>query len=441
MTGAELPRLLGASPDGLAAYRYKPAKGKKAKHGKWVAVPVQVDERAVVDFGQTPSGAPGVQGTVYGTPPVGATALQYTDPNTFVGPDPDPTLDADDEVTFMSSDSGGRAPSKAKRPRRVTRSGATRVVVEDPLTSAKGWIYLFRANGPVTQPADYVNYDFRLLSGAYKPTYQRSAGPNPEASTISTRNYAAGFSDRWFFDTLGIAAGGASGADILDGYKFAFQPGSCSRSEATFNAGEGAFVVNKDGPVRAIRSYIGANSGPDTQRTHFFYQGREVIVTDLRVHPIPSLHTETDLSPAAIGMTYYDQQHPGGASVDGVPETLGGAPSAWHLWQGPQGSLFSGDRVDSSFKDRFLAAATPFYLDNSNPPIAQCWGDSQQIGAAGLTSIPSGGIPATAPGSPDYLRAITTDVMSAPGQTPAQADLLSRQLDAPLAETIGRFKR
>jgi hypothetical protein len=31
--------------------------------------------------------------------------------------------------------------------------------------------------------------------------------------------------------------------------------------------------------------------------------------------------------------------------------------------------------------------------------------------------------------------------MSAPGQTPAQADLLSRQLDAPLAETIGRFKR
>jgi hypothetical protein len=405
---------------------------------------VQVDERAQVDFGVNPPAAPAPAGvhTVYGTVPSGATALQYTDPNTFVGPDPDPTLDGNDEAVFMAADAGQRASGKGK-PKGVAKGGATRITVADPLTGAKRWIYLFRTNGKKSAGAipDYVQYSFRLLSGDYRQTYHRNAGPNPEASSIVTNDYTAGFSDRWFFDTLSITAGGGPRPDILDGYKFAFQPGSCSRSEATFNAGEGAFVVNKDGPVRAIRSYIGANSGPDTQRTHFFYQGREVIVTDLRVHPIPSLHTETDLSPAAIGMTYYDQQHPGGASVDGVPETLGGAPSAWHLWQGPQGSLFSGDRVDSSFKDRFLAAATPFYLDNSNPPIAQCWGDSQQIGAAGLTSIPSGGIPATAPGSPDFLSATTTDVMSAPGQTPAQADLLSRQLDTPLTETIGRFKR
>ena len=141
----ELPRLLGSAPDTLVAYRYKPAK-RNAKPGKWVAVPVQVDERAMVDFGQTPSGAPGTQGTVYGTPPIGASVLQYTDPNTFVGPDPDPTLDGNDEVSFMSSDTGARAPAKVKRPRHVRRGGATRVVVTDPLSMAKAWE---TARGPI----------------------------------------------------------------------------------------------------------------------------------------------------------------------------------------------------------------------------------------------------------------------------------------------------
>jgi hypothetical protein len=442
MTGAELPRLLGASPDSLAAYRYKPAKGKKAKRGKWIAVPVQVDERAVIDFGQTPTGAPGVQGTVYGTPPVGATALQYTDPNTFTGPDPDPTLDADDEVTFMSSDGGERAPSDVKHPRRVSRTGATRVVVQDPLTSAKGWIYLFRANAPAAPPADYVTYDFRLLSGAYKSTYHRNAGPNPEASTISTRSYTAGFSDRWFFDTLAIGAGGASGADILDGYKFAFAPGSCGRSEATFNAGEGAFVVNKDGPVRAIRSYVGANSGPYTERTDLFYADRHDIVTDLRVHPIPSLFTQYDLSPAAIGMTYYDEQNQGGAPVDGVPETLpSSVPSLWHLWTGPQGSLFADDSIDTSFSAAFGAGAAAFYMDDSTPPVSQCWGDAQQIGSAGISSAPAGGIPATYPGAADHLQSVSTNLMLAPGQFPSRAALLHQALLRHLLARAGVFKR
>jgi hypothetical protein len=441
MTGTQLPRLLGSAPDSLVAYRYKLVKGRQSKHGKWVAVPVQVDERAVVDFGQTPTAAPGSQGTVYGTAPVGATALQYTDPNTFVGPDPDPTLDGNDEVAFMASDTGRRAPAKAKRPRHALRGGATRVVVQDPLTSAKGWIYLFRANGPATRPADYVTYDFRLLSGNYKQTYHRNAGPNPEASTISSADYTAGFSDRWFFDTLAIANGGANRADILDGYKFAFAAGSCTRSEATFNAGEGAFVANKDGPVRAIRSYIGANSGPYTERTDLFYADRHDIVTDLRVHPVPSLFTQYDMSPAANGMTYYDQQHQGGVTVDGNPDTLPGTiPSLWHLWKGPQGTLFVNDQLQSSFANDFLANATAFYMDDSTPPIAQCWGDSQQIGAAGLSSTAGSGIPATYPGAPDYLRAVSTNLMLPPSQTPTGGPSLSQKVvENPLA-LAGKYK-
>jgi hypothetical protein len=439
MTGAELPRLLGGTPGDLAAYRYTPAKGRRSKGGgagagKWVAIPVQVDERAVVDFG-SPASGPGVQGTVYGSAPIGATALQYTDPNTFVGPDPDPTIDPNDEVAFMASDAGAPAPKGMRFPKGTRRAGATRVSLTDPVSKAKASIYLFPKRRPATQPADYVKYDFRLLSGPYKQTYKRTAGPNPEASTISTKNYTAGFSDRWYFDQLAISAGGANGADILDGYKFAFAPGNCGRSEATFNAGEGAFAVNKDGPVRAIRSYVGANSGPDTERTDIFYANRHDIVTDLRVHPIPSLFTQYDMSPAAIGMTYYDEQHQGGVPVDGVPDTLSGStPSSWHLWAGGQGSLFADDSVRSTFAAAFLGGATAFYSDDSTPSVTQCWGDSQQIGSAGLSSAPAGGIPATAPGSPDSLQAVSTDLMLAPNEIPSRAailhELIQRHIEA-----------
>ena len=48
--------------------------------------------------------------------------------------------------------------------------------------------------------------------------------------------------------------------------------------------------------MRAIRSYVGANSGPLTERTHVFYRDRYTIVTDLRVHAVPGPLTYHDLS-------------------------------------------------------------------------------------------------------------------------------------------------
>ena len=100
--------------------------------------------------------------------------------------------------------------------------------------------------------------------------------------------------------------------DILDRAKAQFAPGNCGRSEDTFNDAEGAFIANKSGPVRAIRSYIGANSGPLTQREHIFYERREDIRTFLRVHAIPGIMDYFDYSPAASGMTYKNNVNTGG---------------------------------------------------------------------------------------------------------------------------------
>jgi len=460
LTGAQLPRLLGIAPEELTAYSYVPSKLKgkagkkavaskrrKARRFRWARVPVQVDERALIDFGsQPPSNAtpPTGASTVYGTNPIGVTALQYTDPGTFVGADPNPALDGDDEVALISGDAGGKAPRRGGGPSKVTKTGATALTVTDPLTGGKGWIYLFRAKGkPKALKADYVDYEFRLLSGDYKSTYRRADGPNPEASTVTTAEYRAGYSDRWFLDTLAFDAGAAGGQDILDGLKSGFAPGNCGRSEATYNDAEGAFIANRDGPVRAIRSYLGANSGPLTQRTDVFYAGRHEARIDLRVHAIGSIFSYVDLSPAAFGMTYRNPAVPGGVAVNGVNDAVGSSPALWHLWSGSQGSLFSSNRLTTSIGAAIAAGTTTgFYRDELNTGIQQCWGDDDLIGAAGTHITPAGGLPNTDPRNQPAatFHAETVNLLSAPGADATEAGSWSNQIGSPLSASAKRFK-
>jgi hypothetical protein len=423
LTGADAGKLEGAAPARVVAYAHR---GRK-----WRRIPVQVDERVEVDFGQNPpnNNAAGTPGTVYGTQPIGVTALQYADPDTFVGADPDASLDADDEVALMAADAGKRAPRRAGDPGGVKASSALRLELRDPL-GGKSFAYLYEASGkgPKAAPKDYVDYEFALESGDYRTTYLRADGPNPEGSTIRTDSYRAGFSDRWMFDQLRIGKSG----DLLDGFKFSFAPGNCGRSEATFNDAEGAFVANVDGPVRAIRSYVGANSGPLTQRTHYFYDSRHEVATDLRVHAITGALIYHDLSEAGIGLTFLNSENPGGVPVDGAADAISPAVANWRMWTGGQGSLFAADRLDSTFAESFMAAAGEFYVDDSTPDFQQCWGDALALGQAGFRSTAQ--IPNTDPRTQpaERMRTTTTEILAAPGADAADARRWSRELDAPL---------
>ena len=273
-TGAQLPSLVGVAPDRIVAFKHT----RPNNVPTWTQVPVQIDQRKVVDFGQYPgsNATAGVAGTVYGTTPIGVTALQYADPNTFVGADTNPNFDADDELVFMSSDAGGAVLNNEKtEPGGVVHSSGVQVRLTDPIAAGeRGSVYLFVSDGSLDPAAgqDYVNYDFNLTSGAYKTTYKRAAGPNAETSQVTTANYQLGFDDRWIENRWQISAGGATGTDILDGTKARFGLTTCVRSNLTFADGEGAFIANIDGPVRGIRSYVGANSGPLTERTHVMYR-------------------------------------------------------------------------------------------------------------------------------------------------------------------------
>ncbi len=417
LAGSRLPTLLGTAPHRLVAFRWT---------GTWQQVPVQVDERANLDLGKA-----------YNQSPAGVTALTYTDPDTFVGPDPNPDLDSDDQVAMMARDSGAKATSSRDPAGTVAGSGVE-LRVRYPLVSGPvGYLYLFKSRGALDPSAGrrYVRYEFRLLSGGYRQTYDLASGPNPENSTVHSSSYDQHFSDRWIDDELRLHAGGATGADILDRHKNLFAPGTCTRSEDTFSSGEGAFVINKSGPVRAIRTYVGANSGPYTERQHIFYDRREDITTFLRVHQIPGVMDFFDYSPAASGMTYRNSLNPAELRIDGVPDhPAAGAPS-WEQVSGPQGGL---SIVHARTADIPLTV-TSYYLDDSSPgggAETQCTGDRYAYGTSGLWVTSS--IPNTDPrlGAAAHVTATRYLYFGPPSIAPAAGETRARQIAAPLTVQV-----
>jgi hypothetical protein len=428
LTGADVPALNGIAPNLLVAFQHNGS--------TWVQIPVQVDERDIKDFR-----------TIYnnGIVAAGATSLQYTDANTWTGADSNPDIDSDDEIVFMAKDAGGQAPSFSE-PASVVAGTGLEVLVTDPLNvGTTGYVYLWRQTGALDPGAGvaYVAYSFSLTSGDYKTTYNLAAGPNLENSLAFSGDYAYHFGDRWQDDQLFITAGAATGVDVLDRHKPMFGPGQCVRTEDTFDAAEGAFVVNKSGPVRAIRGYIGANSGPKTQRDHIFYAQRQDIRTYLRVHTIPSVMDFFDYSPAAAGMTYYNSLNPGGFPVDGNPETPAAGLPSWEVLNGPQGAVVHAGTVDTNWTG---FNSTSYYLDDSSPPVTQCTGDAFAYASSGAYVNPSGSpqIPNTdPPTATNYLNSTRFMYFKAPYASGAAATsaaaTLSAQATTPLTYAVSPF--
>jgi hypothetical protein len=430
LTGADVPSFDGILPNRLVAFRYD---------GGWVQIPVQVDERDNKTFT-----------TVYnGTYTSSVTQLFYTDTNTWTGADSNTNLDANDEIAFMSDDAGGQPPSFSQPPNTLAMSGMA-LEITDPLNPAQqGWVYLYESDGTLDPGAgaSYVTYTFSLNSGNYKATYKLDASMfptgNPENSTITTPNYTYHFGDRWQEDALQIAVGGATNVDILDRHKALFAPGFCGRSEDTFDGYvatspiEGAFVANKSGPVRAIRSYVGANSGPLTQRDHVFYAQRQDIRTYLRVHSIPSVMDFIDYSPDANLMTYYNDLNTGGVTIDGnpVPDTLTAGAIDWQMATGAQGTIVVSGSVSTNIAG---FSYTSYYLDDSTPSggsQTQCTGDAFAYGSSGVyinTAIPCTDPQPSQGSCTNFLHSTNVHYYQPPSQSVAIAQPLHDRATTPL---------
>ncbi|MGK2932117.1 MAG: hypothetical protein ACSLFD_05030, partial [Solirubrobacterales bacterium] len=305
LTGNQAPALIGAAPEDVVAFSW---------NGAWKQIPVQVDERKIADYRvirQRSMSGVEFRSEVYADPDAyagadGVAQMSTDSPSVPVpGTAGDPNLDVDDEIALMSKDSGVSAQGEPN-PAGVDGTTRTPVRIKDPLgTAAESFVYLFEQTSDLDPAAgiDYVSYEWKfepaLVPGYFTepgisgPGYNFDSigdnvgGPpvNPEASSVSTDLYEQTFPGRWMVDGLRIKTAGATGVDILDGDKVTVGTGGCGRNELTFSRGGGGFIAAIDGPVRAIRSYIGANSGSYTQRDQTYYEGLVETRTILRVHP------------------------------------------------------------------------------------------------------------------------------------------------------------
>jgi hypothetical protein len=381
--GIRAPTLLTAAAGDVVAFRWV---------NGWDQVPVQVDERKQVDLGQ-----------LY-DPALPAVFTVYADPSTFVGADSDPRLDSDDEIAFMAKDLGLEAPADAGRPSGVAPGNSAKVKVRSTLggETRDAWIYLFQRTGGLSPGAgeSYVSYD---------------------STTVTTPFYTTQFSGRWVPEVLRVKTGEASEVDILDREKIQFYPGECSTNESDFDSSPDYVIAHRTGPVRAIRSIVGAASGQLTQRDRLFYQQREDTVTHLRVHGIAGIMNFLDYSAAAIGMTYRNNANPDGVTIDGNPDPVKPARLSWETVDGPQGGLSIVHSVDTDIANLSLSS---YYLDDSTPdqPLeAQCTGDAAALGSSGPRVDEP--IPNTDPrGIPlNFLTSRRTTYFEAPGEADGPA--------------------
>ena len=200
---------------------------------------------------------------------------------------------------------------------------------------------------------------------------------NPEDTTVRTAYYTLGFADRWMWNRLEIEGG----PDILDVDVLGAPVGNCVRSPYTGSLSRGAFLVNRDGPVRGIRRVIGFNSGAMTEMQWTFYQRFADARTTLRVHPLPGATAYLDHSAEAEGMRYRSSNSDW-VSIDGQHDQIGTAAPEWEMVAGRQGSYVVTYDVEVSGVPR--PPIERVYLDDAHPRTPPCLLDGAYYGAHGI---------------------------------------------------------
>jgi hypothetical protein len=357
LTDTQLSSFSSNSPGDIVGFKYDV--------GTWIQIPIQIDEMAILDITKP-----------YGEPASGYNILMYTDANWRTGADPNTLIDNNDELVFMSKDAGNQF-TGIDYPIGIIASTKKEVVINDGLTTS--YVYLFQQDGSLQQGSgiNYVQYQYSPTNTVFDYGNKR----NIENSFITTSKYKWHFAGEWISDQLVL-----NNVDILDRHKAFFGDGTCLRSENTFSDGSNAMVTNKVGPVRAIRSYMGANSGPYTQRTNIFYEGRQEIITDLRVHSIEGIQDVFDYSPAASGMKYTNSLNSTPKIIDGVAnETVVKGNVEWELISGGVGSLIILHRRYTTFVGN-EATFSSYWNDAKTKPASKCTGDGQAWGTSGVAT-------------------------------------------------------
>ena len=204
-------------------------------------------------------------------------------------------------------------------------------------------------------------------------------------------------------------------------------------------------MVSIGGPVRAIRSYIGANSYKWTVNTDIFYPDREDSVTELRGHAgLPGFAGADDLATNLTGMTYSDAANTG-LTIDGVPDTS--TPprpprrrAGIELADGLGGRGLA--RHDPLARHRHHAASSspPSTSTRRRPARRPCTGDASYWGQFGTSTVsPVNNVPITDPtliAVPNNFLAHRFRYFAGPNTPAAAAAGLEAQTKSPIQTTV-----
>jgi len=170
-------------------------------------------------------------------------------------PDASPTiLDSDDELCFMAGETGDQVDASQWAPGADTTTDRLELEVTDPITSNKGWAYIFyHSSAPSWTTASYVSW-------------------NEATNTLTAENYTMDYPDNdaryAYFEDLTINAnGGGDGGEFIDREKILstrrylfFTQHYCEQEWETQWAGDDDDGVTSEngvaiGPVRLVRHW------------------------------------------------------------------------------------------------------------------------------------------------------------------------------------------
>lgn len=226
--------------------------------------------------------------------------------------DPDPNLDANDELIFMIFDAGDKCPGDSFP--KGAQKGA-RLEITDPVDGAKAWAYLFSfKDNPPRSDLDYIKSIHDTARSVIR---------------TETKNYIVEYVDNagYYNHFSRVGPDGTESPDLSDRFKI-----RCVASVA-FNTLHFPFAMDellksqvlafKDGPIRLLSLSQGYMDGPANirlesgQAVFTSYSNSYIVPVHLNV-PIDAdvllsdfkLHGENDFNENAYGTYYYDENNP-----------------------------------------------------------------------------------------------------------------------------------
>ncbi len=183
LTGADLPTFVNGPRAPIVGFRWTGS--------AWAQLPIQIDERAVVNFGKIYNNPNAV---FYDSQPGLVNALVYTSGNTWTGNDPNHKFDSNDELVFMGRDAGLLAPGG--QPAGTKPGTGVQIKVTDPLVpGSEGYVYLYRkaAGSGLKQGAGvkYVSYKWKLSPWQLQEALPADERPQPREHALHRRDLQA----------------------------------------------------------------------------------------------------------------------------------------------------------------------------------------------------------------------------------------------------------